>query len=123
MKRQDATEPFEIPSAEDFMPELSAWLRAHDAPLRTRIQPDFAAESPTLYLDTTIVSRLVGWLKKDVLTARQQTVTRDWWRQHRHRHVTFISEVVIKEALRGDDELARQRREIMDPLPRLHTSE
>src|SRR3954466_2233649 len=123
MKRHDATEPFEILSVRDSIPELNAWLRAQDEPLRTHIQPTFAAEPPALYLDTTIVSRLVGWLKKDVLTARQQTVTRDWWRQHRHRHVTFISEVVIKEALRGDDELARQRREIMDPLPRLHTSE
>jgi hypothetical protein len=123
MKRQDATEPFEIPSADDSIPELNAWLRAQDAPLATRIQPHFAAEPPTLYLDTTIVSRLVGWLKKDVIIARQQTVTRDWWRQHRHRHVTFISEVVIEEASKGDEELARRRQEILCPLPMLHTSE
>src|SRR6185369_10415056 len=123
MKRKDATEPFEIPSARDFIPELSAWLRAQDEPLRTHIQPTFAAEPPTLYLDTTIVSRLVGWLKKDVLIARQQAVTRDWWRQHRHRHVTFISKVVIREARRGDDELARQRQEILGPLPTLRTNE
>src|SRR6185369_13537776 len=123
MKRKDATEPFEIPSARDFIPELSAWLRAQDEPLRTHIQPTFAAEPPTLYLDTTIVSRLVGWLKKDVLIARQQTVTRDWWRQHRHRHLTFISKVVIKEASEGDKELARQRLEILSPIATLHPSE
>jgi predicted nucleic acid-binding protein len=123
MKRQDATEPFEIPSAEDSIPELSAWLRAQDARLTTHIQPHFAAEPPTLYLDTTIVSRLVGWLRKDVIIARQQTVTRDWWRQHRHRHVTFISEVVTEEASKGDEELARQRKEILRPLPMLHPSE
>jgi hypothetical protein len=123
MKRKDATQPLEIPSAEDDIPELTAWLKALDAPLQAREQPHFAAEPPTLYLDTTIVSRLVGWLKKDVLIARQQTLTRDWWREHRHRHVVFISDVVIKEASGGDEELARQRREILSPLATLHSSE
>jgi len=123
MKRQDATEPFEILSARDSIPELSAWLRAQDEPLRTHIQPHFAAEPPTLYLDTTIVSRLVGWLQKDVLIARQQTLTREWWRVHRYRHVVFISDVVIEEASDGNKELARQRREILSPLTTLHSSE
>jgi hypothetical protein len=123
MKRKDATEPLEIPSADDDIPELTAWLQALDAPLRTRVQPHFAAEPPTLYLDTTIVSRLVGWLKRDTLVARQQTITRDWWRTHRHRHVVFISDVVIKEASKGLAELARQRREILSPLATLHASE
>src|SRR5512139_1215922 len=112
MKRKHATEPLEIPSAEDEIPELSAWLRAQDEPLRTRDPPHFAAEPPTLYLDTTIVSRVVGWLSRDTTTARQQAITREWWSQHRHRHVVFISDVVVKEASAGDAELARQRREI-----------
>jgi hypothetical protein len=123
MKRHDATEPLEIPSADDGLPELTAWLQALDAPLRMRVQPHFAAEPPTLYLDTTIVSRLVGWLKGDVLIARQQTLTREWWRQYRHRHVVFISDIVIKEAAQGNRELARQRREILSTLATLHSSE
>ena len=122
MKRKDATRPLEIPSADDAIPELTAWLQAQDAPLRARVQPHFAAEPPTLYLDTTIVSRLVGWLKRDTLIARQQTLTREWWRMHRHRHAVFISDVVIKEASRGLPELAHQRREILSPLARLHSS-
>src|SRR5690349_15890001 len=109
MKRKDATRPLEIPSADDHIPELTAWLRAQDEMLSTRVQPHYAVEPPTLYLDTTIVSRVVGWLSKDTYTARQQTITREWWRQHRHRHVTFISDVVVKEALEGDPEVARQR--------------
>jgi hypothetical protein len=123
MKRKDATRPLEIPSADDHIPELSAWLRAQGAPLSTREQTHFAAEPPTLYLDTTIVSQLVGWLKRDVLIARQQTLTRDWWRQYRHRHIVFISDVVIEEASGGDEDLARQRREILSPLTTLHSSE
>jgi hypothetical protein len=123
MKRKDATRPLEIPSAEDSIPELTAWLQAQDAPLRTRVQPHFAAEPPTLYLDTTIVSRIVGWLKRDAAIARQQTLTREWWRQHRHRHVAYISDVVTMEAANGDPELARQRSEILRSLPTLHGSE
>lgn len=123
MKRQDATRPLEIPSADDHIPELSAWLRAQDAPLRTRDPPHFAAEPPTLYLDTTVVSLLVGRLSRDTLSARRQTMTREWWRVHRHRHVIFMSDIVFKEASRGDDELARQRKEILRPLPTLHPSE
>lgn len=123
MKRKGATQPFEIPSAEDAMPELTAWLRAQDELLRVQVPPHFAVEPPTLYLDTTIVSRLVGWLSRDTYTARQQTITRDWWRQHRHRHVTFISDVVVAEAGGGNEELALQRRTILAPLPMLHASE
>jgi hypothetical protein len=123
MKRKDATRPLEIPSAVDDIPELTAWLQAQRAPLETRDPPHYAAEPPTLYLDTTIVSQLVGWLKKDVFIARQQTLTRDWWRQHRHRHVMFISDVVVEEASDGNKELARLRREILSPLPTLHSSE
>src|SRR5262245_25639612 len=120
MKRKHATEPLEIPSAEDSIPELSAWLRAQDAPLTTRVQPHFAAEPPTLYLDTTIVSRLVGWLSGDAGIARQQTLTRAWWRQHRQKHVVFVSDVVIDEASGGDTELARPRLEIIRPITTLH---
>lgn len=123
MKRKHATRPLEVPSADDAIPELTAWLRAQDAPLTTRDPPHFAVEPPTLYLDTTIVSRLVGWLKRDAVIARQQTLTREWWRRHRHRHVTYISDVVTKEAARGDPVLARRRCEILRSLPRLHGSE
>lgn len=123
MKRKDATRPLEIPSADDEIPELTAWLRAQDAPLSTREQPHYAVELPTLYLDTTIVSRAVGWLSRDAGTARQQTITRYWWRQHRHRHVVFISDVVVKEASGGDEEIARKRLDISSPLTRLHSSE
>jgi hypothetical protein len=81
MKRQDATEPPQIPSADDPIPELTAWLRAQGADrhthLTTRIQPHFSAKPPTLYLDTTIVSDIDGL----------------WTRGYLHRHVCFVSDV------------------------------
>jgi predicted nucleic acid-binding protein len=123
MKRKDATRPLEIPSAENSIPELTAWLQAHGAPLRTRDPPHFAAEPPTLYIDTTVVSFLVGRLSRDVSTARMQSITRDWWNRHRHKHVLFVSDVVYEEALKGDEHLARERAEILTPLTILHSNE
>jgi len=123
MKRKDATRPLEIPSADDEIPDLTAWLQALDAPLRTRVQPHFAAEPPTLYLDTTIVSQLVGWLSRDASMLRQQKLTRYWWRRHSHRHIKYVSDVVITEALKGEFKLALQRWEIVRPLSRVHPSE
>jgi hypothetical protein len=123
MKRKDATRPLEIPSADDDIPELTAWLRALDAPLETRDPPHFAAEPPTLYLDTTIVSLLVGWPSRNPGMARQQTITRHWWKQHSHRHIRYVSDVVVTEALRGEPKLARQRWGILRPLAMLHPNE
>lgn len=121
MKRKDATQPLEIPSAEDSIPELTAWLRAQDARLAT-LQSHFAVEPPTLYLDTTIVSQLVGWLSPAPDTARRQTITRDWWRLHSHRHIRYVSDVVVTEALNGEPKLALQRWGILRPLSRVEPS-
>lgn len=123
MKRKDATEPLEIPSADDAIPELTAWLCALDARLTTRVQPHFAAKPPTIYLETTVVSFLGGRLSRDVQTARMQALTRDWWSRHRLRHVLYVSDVVLEEASDGDSDLAAQRREIMSPLPVLHSTD
>lgn len=122
MKRKDATQPLEIPSSEDAIPELTAWLQAQDEPLTVRDPPHFAADPPTLYLDTTIVSQLVGWPSRDAHLLRQQKITRHWWRQHSHRHIRYVSDVVILEALNGELKLALQRWEILRPLPRVHPS-
>jgi hypothetical protein len=123
MKRKDATRPLEIPSADDAIPELTAWLRGLTAPLMTRDPPHFAAEPPTLYIETTVVSFLVGRLSRDVSTARMQSITRDWWSSHSHKHILFVSDVVLTEALRGDEHLARERKQILAPLATLHSNE
>jgi hypothetical protein len=55
-----------------------------------------------IYLDTTIVSYLTARLSRQTSIARHQLITRDWWDNYRHRHVLWISDVMLGEARAGD---------------------
>ena len=128
MKHLDATRPLPIPSPEDDgIPELTAWLEALSLGAHTGYQllspASFAAKPPTLYLETTVVSFLVGWLSRDVHIARMQTMTRDWWSRHRHQHLLYVSDVVSEEAMKGDPDVARERIAILNPLAILHPTD
>ncbi|HKR65941.1 MAG TPA: hypothetical protein VJZ00_19575 [Thermoanaerobaculia bacterium] len=63
---------------------------------------------PTVYVETTIVSYLVGWLSRnDLQVAAHQELTRRWWTTRRSDFELFASSVVIDEAADGDSTLAR----------------
>lgn len=64
---------------------------------------------PRVYLETSVVSYLVGRLSRDVIVLGNQELTREWWTSRRGEYDLFLSEVVIGEASIGDAELARQR--------------
>lgn len=74
---------------------------------------------PRVYLETSVVSYLVGRLSRDVVVLGNQELTREWWVTRRGEYDLFISEVVIGEAAIGDSELARQRLAISGDLPLL----
>ena len=74
---------------------------------------------PRVYLETSVVSYLVGRLSRDVVVLGNQELTREWWENRRAEYDLFISEVVIGEATIGDAELARQRIAICEALPLL----
>jgi predicted nucleic acid-binding protein len=128
MKHEDATQPAPLPSADDDgIPELTAWIGGISTAARsglaiTEQTADFAFELPTLYLDTTIVSYLAARLSRDALIARNQTITRRWWQQHRARHAVYVSHSVLKEAEQGDADAARERLDILVTLPKVHES-
>lgn len=65
---------------------------------------------PSVYLETTVISYLVGWLSRDSpLVASNQEFTREWWMTQRDKYELFASPVVVDEVSKGDDELATQR--------------
>lgn len=65
---------------------------------------------PSVYLETTVVSYLVGWLSRDsALVASNQELTREWWAKKRHNFELFASGVVIDEVSKGERDLAVQR--------------
>ena len=127
MKHIDATQPLSIPSSEDGIPELTAWLEALSLGGHTGYQllspASFAAKPPTLYIETTIVSFLAGWVSRDSRTAKMQVMTRGWWASHRHKHNLYVSDIVYQEASKGDDDVAQERRGILEALAVLHPSD
>jgi hypothetical protein len=65
---------------------------------------------PTVYVETTIVSYLVGWLSRnDLQVAAHQELTRRWWTTRRSDFELFASSLVVDEASDGDPILAAER--------------
>jgi hypothetical protein len=66
-----------------------------------------------IYVESTIPSYVVARPARDLLQAAHQQVTRDWWDLKRAKHELFTSQVVLDEIGSGDQEMARQRLELM----------
>lgn len=76
-----------------------------------------------MYLETSVVSYLVGRLSRDVVVLGNQELTREWWANRRADYELFISEIVIGEIGIGDAELARQRLKVAGELSLLAVTE
>jgi predicted nucleic acid-binding protein len=72
-----------------------------------------------VYIETTIVSYLTARPARTIVAAARQQITTDWWEQRRHIFDLFSSEVVVREASRGDTEAARRRLNVLRILPLL----
>jgi len=69
---------------------------------------------PTVYLETTVISYLVGWLNRNsLLVASNQEITREWWATRRSSFELFASTVVVDEIRKGNDKLAAERLQFM----------
>jgi hypothetical protein len=65
---------------------------------------------PRVYVETTIISYLVGWLnRRDLYVASNQEFTRKWWNERRHAFELYASAVVVREARDGTPDLAAAR--------------
>lgn|ERR1039458_2016893 len=69
-----------------------------------------------VYIETSVVSLLVGHPSRDLLTAANQQVTRDWWRVRRQDFFCVASDVVRQEAAKGDPEQVRRRLQVLREL-------
>ncbi len=74
---------------------------------------------PRVYVETTIIGYLTAWPSRDLLTAANQQVTRDWWKDHRKEFDLYISQFVIEESGAGDPDAAKQRLEVLADIPQL----
>jgi predicted nucleic acid-binding protein len=71
---------------------------------------------PSVYLETTIVSYLTARLSRDLVVGAHQKITTEWWERHKHRFDLFVSEVVLREAGRGDTKTAALRLQELERL-------
>jgi hypothetical protein len=77
----------------------------------------------TVYVETSIVSYLVGWLHpRDLVVAGNQQLTRDWWSRRRHDFDLYASAVVIDEATKGDPARAAERLQLIAEMTVLHVT-
>lgn len=75
-------------------------------------------KKPLVYLETSFISYLVSPFSHDEKIAREQLSSRRWWEEEGQKCEVFISDLVIKEASRGNVEQSRLR---MDFLGRIRS--
>ena len=78
---------------------------------------------PIVYLETTIVSYLSARKSKDVIIAAHQQITQEWWTQRREHYEVYVSQLVVHEISRGDQNAAQKRLEALQGIPSLEITE
>ncbi len=76
----------------------------------------------TVYIETTIVSYLVGRPSRDLLLAAHQELTREWWAGERLRYECVTSAEVLREASLGEAEMVKRRLDALSTLTVLEVS-
>jgi hypothetical protein len=74
---------------------------------------------PSLYVETTIPSYLIGDISPVIATAAHQMATRRWWEERRSAYRLFVSPAVDEEAGRGDPLRSQRRQAALTGIPRL----
>ncbi len=79
--------------------------------------------TPSVYLETSIVSYLASRPSRDIVVAAHQQITIDWWATRRSAFALYVSDLVIREAGAGDPDAANRRLEFLEGAPVLAASE
>ena len=77
----------------------------------------------SLYLDTSIIGYLTIRPSTNLITASNSVITQNWWDTRRQNFTLYISEVVLEELARGDQEIATKRLDLISELPLLALNE
>jgi predicted nucleic acid-binding protein len=78
---------------------------------------------PRAYIETTIPSYYVARPSMNVIQAARQASTRAWWDGGCSSFDLFTSQEVLQEAKLGDADMARERLELLSPLPKLELTD
>ncbi len=75
--------------------------------------------TPSVYLESTIPSFVVGEISPIVVTAAHQIMTRRWWNERRQGFRLYVSRLVRQEISRGRSEFSERRLGLVADLPQL----
>ena len=82
----------------------------------------YGETKPRVYLETTVISYLVGRQSSDATLASWQQITRQLWEEYVDEFTFVISPVVLTEASQGNPEAAQRRLEVLSHLRVLEVS-
>lgn len=71
---------------------------------------------PSVYIETTIPSYLVGRPSRDIIVFAHQELTWIWWTKYRKYFSLFTSEFVLDEIANGDQMIASKRLETLEKV-------
>lgn len=77
----------------------------------------------TVYVETTVVSYLTARPSSDPLIAAHQQATRALWPRLLSGFETYVSDLVLQEAGRGNPEQAQERLDALEPFPALDATD
>lgn len=72
---------------------------------------------PRVYIETSVVSYASARLSRDLVTAVRQRITRRWLLLRDSSFQPCISDLVLREAARGDSDAARRRLDLCGDFP------
>jgi len=75
-----------------------------------------------VYIETSIISYLIAWPSPNVVMAASQEITCNWWEARRSHYELFVSELVVLEASRGDQDAAKRRLEKLEGIAQLEVT-
>ena len=73
----------------------------------------------SVYLETTVVGSVAGWIHPNPDIASRQHKTRRWWATAKSEYRLFISQLLLDECGAGDPTAAQERIDEIAGLPRL----
>jgi hypothetical protein len=76
-----------------------------------------------VYIETSIVGYLTARSRDAVIFQARQELTREWWQNRRLEYELVISQLVLDEAARGDDEAAAERLRLLAGISVLHRAD
>ena len=80
-------------------------------------------DTPTAYIESSVVSYRTARRSRDVIVAGHQELTHLWWDNHLGEYEAHISEFVLTEIQRGDADAASERMRLISGFAILPASE